>query len=99
VEHGQLVTKGENLSSQRGASPKTGGEKSEKSNKDRAHRGRNHHLTSDGNLCVFKSDGVFGMHTLIKGIMKQSGISRVAIAMLNIRLAGTCLCVYVAFIH
>jgi hypothetical protein len=39
------------------------------------------------------------MHTLIKGIMKQSGISRVAIAMLNIRLAGTCLCVCVAFIH
>ena len=39
VEHGQLVTKGENLSLQGGTGPKTGGEKSEKSNQNRVHRG------------------------------------------------------------
>jgi hypothetical protein len=63
MEHGQLVTKGENLSLQDGAGPKTGGEKSEKSNQNRVHRGCNHHRTNDGNLCVFKSDGVFGIHS------------------------------------
>jgi len=63
VEHGQLVTKGENLSLQGGAGPKTGCEEREKSNQNRVHRGRNHPLTNDGNLCVFKSDGVFGGHT------------------------------------
>ena len=63
VEHGQLVTKGENLSLQGGAGPKTGCEEREKSNQNRVHRGRNHPLTNDGNLCVFKSDGVFGRHS------------------------------------
>jgi len=62
VEHGQLVTKGENLSLQGSTDPKTGGEESEKSKKNRVHRGCNHHPTNDGNLCVFKSGGVFGTH-------------------------------------
>ena len=47
VEHGQLVTKGENLSLQRGTVAKTGGEESEKSNQNRIHRGRNHHPTNE----------------------------------------------------
>jgi len=59
MEHGQLVTKGENLSLQDGVGPKTGGEKSEESNQNIVHRGCNHHLTNDGNLCIFKSAGVF----------------------------------------
>ena len=63
MEHGQLVTKGENLSLQGGTGPKTGGEESEKRNQNRVHRGCNHHPTNDGNLCVFKSDGVFGTHS------------------------------------
>jgi hypothetical protein len=46
-----------------GAGPKTGGEKSEESNQNRVHRGCNHHLTNDGNLCIFKSVGVFGMRS------------------------------------
>jgi hypothetical protein len=58
VEHGQLVTKGENLDLQGGAGPKTGGEESSKSNQNRVHRGCNHHRTNDDNLCVFKSDRV-----------------------------------------
>jgi len=62
VEHGQLLTKGENLSLQGGAGSKAGGEKSEKSTQNRVHRGCNHHLTNDGNLCVFKLDGVFFAH-------------------------------------
>ena len=62
MEHGQLVTKGENLSLQGSTDPKTGGEESEKSNQNRVHRGCNHHPTNDGNLCVFKSGGVFGTH-------------------------------------
>ena len=64
VEHGQLVTKGENLSLQGGAGPKTGGEESENSNQNRVHRRGNQHPTNDGNLCVFKSDGVFGTHNV-----------------------------------
>jgi hypothetical protein len=65
VEHGQLVTKGENLGLQGGKGPKTGGEESEKRNQNRVHRGCNHHLTNDGNLCVFKSVGVFGTHSCL----------------------------------
>ena len=62
MEHGELVTKGENLSLQGGTGPKTGGEESEKSHQNRVHRGYNHHRTNDRNLCVFKSEGVFGTH-------------------------------------
>jgi hypothetical protein len=63
VEHDQLVTKGENLDLQGGAGPKTGDERSEKSNQNIVHRGCNHHRTNDDNLCVFKSDGVFSTHS------------------------------------
>jgi hypothetical protein len=76
VEHGQLVTKGENLSLQGGAGPKTGCEEREKSNQNRVHRGRNHPLTNDGNLCVFKSDGVFGRHRLMNGWSSEGATSR-----------------------
>jgi hypothetical protein len=75
VEHGQLVTKGDNLSLQGSTGPKTGGEESEKSNQNRVHRGCNHHPTNDGNLCVFKSGGVFGTHSLKNRfiVWKQAG--------------------------
>jgi hypothetical protein len=63
VENGQLVTKGENLHLQGGTGPKTGGDQSEKSDQKRAHRGSHHDPTNDRNLCVFRSDGIFGKHT------------------------------------
>jgi hypothetical protein len=47
VEHGQLVTKGDNLGLQDGTRPKTGREEREKRNQNRIHRGCNHHLTND----------------------------------------------------
>ena len=60
MENGQLVTKGENLGLQGGTGPKAGGEESEKTDQYRVHRECNHDPTHDLNLCVFKSDGVFG---------------------------------------
>jgi hypothetical protein len=63
VENGQLVAKGENPHLQGGTGPKTGGDQSEKSDNKKAHRGCHHDPTNDRNLCVFRSDGVFGQHS------------------------------------
>src|SRR5207302_647624 len=56
----QLVTKCEDLRLQGGTGPKTRGYQSEKGDEKRVHRGSHHDLTNDRNLCVFRSDGVFG---------------------------------------
>jgi len=56
------VTKGEDLRLQGGTGSKTGRYQSEKGDKKRAHRGSHHDLTNDRNLCVFRSDRVFGKH-------------------------------------
>jgi len=63
------------LNLQGSTGPKTGGGESEKSNQNRVHRGCNHHPTNDGNLCVFKSGGVFGTHSLKNRfiVWKQAG--------------------------
>ena len=65
MENRKLVTKGEDLRLQGGASPKTGGHQSEKGDEKRAHRGSHHDLTNDWNLCIFRPDGVFGNDTSV----------------------------------
>ena len=60
-----FVTKGEDLRLQGGTGSKTGRYQSEKGDKKRAPRGSHHDLTNDRNLCVFRSDRVFGKHSLI----------------------------------
>jgi hypothetical protein len=59
-----LVTKREDLRLQGSTGSKTGGYQSEKGDEKRAHRGSHHDLTNDRNLCVFRSDEVFGIHRL-----------------------------------
>jgi hypothetical protein len=60
VEHGELVTKGENLSLQGDTVAKTGGEESEKGYQNRVHRGCNHHPTLNRpmikSLCLLDLD-------------------------------------------
>ena len=72
MEHGQLVTKGENLGLQDGASPKTGGEKSEESNQNRVHRGCNHHLTNDGKPPHFQIGRSF-LYAQVGGLFQECG--------------------------
>jgi hypothetical protein len=60
LENRQLVTQRQDLRLQADATPKTGGYQSKKRDEKRSHRGSHHDLTNDWNLCVFKSDGVFG---------------------------------------
>ena len=62
LEDSKLVTKREDLRLQGSTGLKTGGYQSEKGNEKRAHRSSYHDLTNDWNLCVFRSDGVFGNH-------------------------------------
>src|SRR6266436_3899468 len=62
LENRQLVTKRKDLRLQRRTASKTGGYQSEKGDEKRAHFGSHHDLTNDRNLCVFRSDGVFGNH-------------------------------------
>src|SRR5437660_3560037 len=64
LENRQLVTKGEDLRLQGRTGLETGGDQSEKSDKKRVHHGSHHDPTNDRNLCVFRSDGVFGNHKL-----------------------------------
>jgi len=66
LENCQLVTKGEDLRLQGDMGPKTGGYQSKKGDEKRAHRGSHHDLTNDRNLCVFRSDRVFGKHNVLK---------------------------------
>ncbi len=63
LENCKLVAKREDLRLQGSTGSKTGGHQSEKGNEKRAHRGSQHDLTNDWNVCVFTSDGVFGIHT------------------------------------
>jgi hypothetical protein len=65
LENCKLATKREDLRLQGSTGLKTGGYQSEKGNEKRAHRGSHHDLTNDWNLCVFRSDGVFGNHSRI----------------------------------
>jgi len=62
LENRQLVTKGKDLRLQGGTGPKTGGYQGEKGDEKRAHRGSDHDRTNDRNLCIFRSDGIFGKH-------------------------------------
>src|SRR5260370_3634466 len=66
LENRKLVTKGEDLRLQRCTGPKTGGYQSEKGDEKRAHYGSHHDLTNDRNPCVFRSDGVSGIHSCLK---------------------------------
>jgi hypothetical protein len=63
LENRQLVTKGKDLRLQGGTSPKTGGYQGEKGDEKRTHRGSDHDRTNDRNLCIFRSDGIFGKHS------------------------------------
>jgi hypothetical protein len=58
----KLVTKREDLRLEGSTGSKSGGYQSEKGDEKRAHGGSRHDLTNDQNLCVFRSDGVFGSH-------------------------------------
>ena len=64
LENRQLVTKRENLRLQCRTGSKTGGYQSEKGDEKRAHRGSHHDLTIDRNLFVFRSDVIFGNHSI-----------------------------------
>ena len=64
LENRQLVTKGKDLRLQGGTGLKTGGYQGEKGDEKRAHRGSEHDRTNDRNLCIFRSDGIFGKHNL-----------------------------------
>src|SRR5215469_18634879 len=63
LEDSKLVAKREDLRLQGSTGSKTGGYESEKGDEKRAHRGSHHDLTNGRNPCVFRSDGVFGMHS------------------------------------
>ena len=54
------MPKGENLPLQRATGPETGGNKRKKRNEKGSHHGSDHDYTNDRNLCIFRSDGVFG---------------------------------------
>src|SRR5664279_5700644 len=62
LQNRKLVTQREDLRLQGSTSSKTGGYQSKKGDEKRAHRGSHHDLTNDRNLCVFRSDGIFGNH-------------------------------------
>jgi hypothetical protein len=62
LENCKLVAKREDLRLQGSTGSKTGGYQSEKGDKKRAHRGSHYDLTDGRNPCVFRSDGVFGIH-------------------------------------
>jgi hypothetical protein len=64
LENHQLVTKGENFRLQGCTGSKTRSYQREKGDGNGAHRGSYHDLTNDRNLCVFRSDGVFGNHRM-----------------------------------
>src|SRR5260370_5847058 len=68
LENRKLVTKREYLRLQHSTGSKTGGYQCEKGDEKRAHRGSHQDLTNDRNLCVFRSDGVFGNHRRKKRI-------------------------------
>jgi hypothetical protein len=74
LENRHLVTKRENLRLQGGTGSKTRGYQGEKGDDKRAHRGSHHDLTNDRNLCVFRSDGVFGNHNA-QALMRHSRAS------------------------
>ncbi|MGB7844615.1 MAG: hypothetical protein WBL63_03300 [Candidatus Acidiferrum sp.] len=61
LKNRQLVTKRKDLRLQGSTGSKSGGYQSEKGDEKRAHRGSHHDLTNDRNLCVFRSDEVFGI--------------------------------------
>jgi hypothetical protein len=67
LENRKLVAKREDLRLQGGTGSKTGGYQSEKGDEKRAHRGSHHNLTNGWNPCVFRSDGVFGNHSMRPG--------------------------------
>jgi hypothetical protein len=62
LENRKLVTKREDLRLQGRTGSKTRGHQGKKGDEKRAHRGSHHDLTSDRNLFVFRSDGIFGSH-------------------------------------
>jgi hypothetical protein len=74
LENRQLVTKGKDLRLQGGTGPKTGGYQGEKGDEKRAHRGSDHDRTNDRNLCIFRSDGIFGKHNR-EPALKNAGFS------------------------
>jgi len=69
LKNRKLVTKREDLRLQGSAGAKAGSNQGEKGDEKRAHRGSHHDLTNDQNLCVFRSDGVFGSHTQLPGFL------------------------------
>ena len=62
MQNSELVTQSHNLGLHGSTGSKTGSYQSEKGDEKRVHRGSHHDLTNDRNLCVFRSDGVFGNH-------------------------------------
>jgi hypothetical protein len=60
LENCELVTKREDLHLQGGSGSKTGGYQSEKGDEKSASSRYHQDLTNDRNLCIFRSDGVFG---------------------------------------
>ena len=64
LENRKLVAKREYLCLQGSTGSKTGGYQSKKGGEKRAHRVSHHDLTNGRNPCVFRSDGVFGNHTI-----------------------------------
>jgi hypothetical protein len=64
LENCELVTKREDLSLQGGSGSKTGGYQSEKGDDKESSLRYHQDLTNDRNLCIFRSDGVFGNHNM-----------------------------------
>ena len=73
LKNRKLVTKCEDLCLQGSMCSKSGGEQRAKGDEKRAHRGSHHDLTNDRNLCVFRSDRVFGKHGQI---LKKQTVTR-----------------------
>ena len=73
LENRKLVTKREDLRLQGRTGSKTGDHQSEKGDEKRAHRGSHHDLTNDRNLFVFRSDGIFGSHSVLSSGEAQRG--------------------------
>jgi hypothetical protein len=73
LENRELVTKREDLSLEGSTGSKSGGYQSEKGDEKRAHGGSRYDLTNDQNLCVFRSDGVFGRQQDYRQLTRRRG--------------------------